>query len=333
MIEPALRRWLPIATLLSCLLPAGAGAQGPALLADASAWLSRIHAAASSGNYQGTMVFSAGGVLSSSRVWHYSVGNQTYEAVEALDGRQRRVVRHNDAVHTLWPQKRLAVVEKRETLAAWSTTPQTVDPQALDQYELRPDGTARVAGREATVFMLEPRDTLRYAQRLWADQASGLMLRADVIGSGAERPVLESTAFSEISIGVKPQPETVLQAIRDIDDYRVVRPQQKRTTLEAEGWTLARPVAGFSLAGCLRRGMETAGENEPVLQAVFTDGLTHVSVFLESYKPQRHRAEMRARQGATATVMTRRGEYWVTAVGDVPPATLELFAQAIERRR
>jgi len=332
-IDAALRRWLPVATLLSCLLPAGAGAQGASTLADARAWLSRIHAAASSGNYQGTMVFSAGGLLSSSRVWHYCVGDQTYEKLETLDGRQQRIVRHNDTVHTLWPQARVAVVEKRETLAAWSTTPQTVDPQALEQYEWQLHGTARVAGREATVFMLEPRDALRYAQRLWADQATGLMLRADVIGPGAERPVLESTAFSEIEIDVKAQPEAVLQTLRKIDDYRVVRPRQKRTTLEAEGWTLAQPVAGFRLAGCVRRGMETAGENEPVLQAVFTDGLTHVSVFLESYQPQRHRGEMQARQGATATVTQRRGEHWITAVGDVPPATLKLFVDAIERRR
>jgi len=162
-IDSALRRWLPVATLLSCLLPAGAGAQGSPL-ADARAWLSRIHAAASSGNYHGTMVFSADGALSSSRVWHYCVGDQTYEKLETLDGRQQRIVRHNDAVYTVWPQARLAVVEKREALGAWSTTPQTVQPQALDQYELRPNGSARVAGREATVFMLEPRDGLRYAQ-------------------------------------------------------------------------------------------------------------------------------------------------------------------------
>ena len=335
MTEPGLKRWLPIATLLSCLLPLGVGAQGNggALMADARAWLSRIHAAASSGNYEGTMVYSAGGALSSSRVWHYCVGEQVYEKQEALDGRQQRIVRHNDSVHTLWPQARVAVVEKREALGAWSTTPQTVDPQALDQYELRPDGSARVAGREATVFLLEPRDALRYAQRLWADQATGLMLRADVIGPGAERPVIESTAFSEIEIGVKPQPETVLKAIRRIDDYRIVRPRQKRTTLDAEGWALARPVSGFRLAGCLRRGMETAGENEPVLQAVFSDGLTHVSVFLEAYDAQRHRNEMQARQGATATLTRRRGDHWVTVVGDVPPSTLALFADAIERRR
>jgi sigma-E factor negative regulatory protein RseB len=333
--EPGLKRWLPIATLLSCLLPLGVGAQGNggALVADARSWIARIHAAASSGNYEGTMVFSAGGALSSSRVWHYCVGDQVYEKQEALDGRQQRIVRHNDSVHTLWPQSRVAVVEKREALGVWSTTPQTVDPRALEQYELRPDGSARVAGREATVFLLEPRDALRYAQRLWADQATGLMLRADVIGPGAERPVIESTAFSEIAIGVKPQPETVLKAIRRIDDYRIVRPRQKRTTLEAEGWALARPVSGFRLAGCLRRGMETAGENEPVLQAVFSDGLTHVSVFLEAYDPQRHRNEIQVRQGATATLTRRQGGHWVTVVGDVPPSTLPLFVDAIERRR
>ena len=72
---------------------------------------------------------------------------------------------------------------------------------------------------------------------------------------------------------------------------------------------------------------------EPVLQAVFTDGLTHVSVFVEPYRPQRHSAEMQARQGATTVVMARRGEHWITAVGNVPPATLTQFAAAFERLR
>jgi sigma-E factor negative regulatory protein RseB len=330
-------RWLRPAVLLNCLLPLASGAAGPVGVpqVDAQSWIARIHAAATTANYQGTMVFSAGGTLSSSRVWHYCVGDQTYERLDALDGRQQRILRHNEAVHTLWPQTRVVVVEKRETLAAWSTTPQAVDPQALEQYELRREGQARIAGREAAVVVLEPRDGLRYAQRLWADLATGLMLRADVIadGPGGARPLLESTAYSEIEIGVRPQPEVVLEAARRLDGYRVVRPQQRRTTLEAEGWTLARPVQGFRLAGCVQRGMETAGDDEPVLQAVFSDGLTHVSVFVEAYKPQRHRVEMQAQLGATGTMMQRRGAHWITAVGDVPPATLKLFADAIERRR
>jgi sigma-E factor negative regulatory protein RseB len=322
--------------LVACLLPPAARADLPAAAAQADArnWLARIHAAADSANYQGTMVFSAGGTLSSSRVWHYVVGDQTFERLEALDGRLQSIVRHNDEVHTLWPQARLAVLEKRQALAAWSTTPQAVEPQALDQYRLRRDGQARIAGRQAAVLLLEPRDALRYAQRLWADQATGLMLRADVIGVATDgtRPVLESTAYSEIAIGVRPQPEAVLQASRNLDAYRVVRPQRQHATLEAEGWVLARPVPGFRLAGCVWRGMETAGDQASVLQTVFTDGLTHVSLFIEPYRPHIHPGPLQLQQGATATLMLRRGEHWITAVGDVPPATLKLFADAVERR-
>ena len=331
-------RWVSVLALVSCALPSVAVATEPGATtpAEAKVWLERMRSAASSGNYQGTMVFSVGGTMSSSRVGHYTVGDQTYELLEALDGRQQRILRHNDAVHTLWPQSRVVVIEKRETRGAWSTTPQEVDPQALEHYEFRREGYARIAGRDTAVFLLEPRDVLRYAQRLWADRATGLMLRADVIGQASDgRQVLESTAFSEISIGVRPQPEAVLQPLRNprqLEGYRVVRPQQQNTELEAEGWALARPVRGFTLDRCVRRGIETAGEGAQVLQAVFSDGLTHVSLFIEPFKPERHRGELQAQQGATSTLMLRRGKHWITVVGDVPAATLKLFAAALELR-
>ncbi|MDP2007044.1 MAG: MucB/RseB C-terminal domain-containing protein [Rubrivivax sp.] len=337
------RSLLPLLALLSCLLPPAVRAAPEAAAlpaADARAWLTRIRGAANTANYQGTMVFSIGGTVSSSRVGHYAVADQTYEHLEALDGRQQRILRHNDTVHTLWPQSRVAVIEKREIRAAWSTTPQQVDPQALDRYEFRREGVARVAGRDALVLMLQPRDALRFPQRLWADEATGLVLRADVIGlpdgTVVAPAVLESTQFSEVAIGVKPRPDLVLQELRNarsLDGWRVVRPQQQRTELEAEGWVLQRPVSGFELASCVLRGMQTAGDQSPVLQAVFTDGLTHVSLFIEPFQPKRHRGELRAQQGATGTLMTRRGEHWVTVVGDVPAPTLKLFAEAVERRR
>ena len=340
-MTPAPRRWLPLLALASLLLPElaagapeGAGAGTPA---QAKAWLSRINLAATLGNYRGTMVFSAGGTMSSSRVGHYAVGEQVYEQLEALDGQQQRILRHNDAVHVVWPQARMRWVEKREIRAGWSTTPLEVDPRALEQYEFRHEGRARVAGREAAVILLEPRDALRYAQRLWADQATNLLLRADVIGQpagpGAPLPVLESTAFSEISIGIRPQPESVLQPLHSPDGYRVVRLQQIRTTLEAEGLTITRPVTGFRLVGCVKRGMETAGSEELVLQAVFTDGLALVSLFIEAFKAQHHQEDMQVLHGATATLATRRGDDWLTVVGDVPAATLKLFAASTERRR
>ncbi len=349
MATPVLRRVAPpvcwLAAVLLAAEPARAQTAAPAAptdiaipAAEARQWLARVQQAARTGNYEGTLVYSAGGQLTSSRVRHYHVGEQTFELLEAMDGRQHRIVRHNELVQTVWPGNRVAVVEKRETLPAWGTTPQAVDPLALDSYDLRLEGASRVAGRDAQVVRMQPRDMLRYAQRLWTDLATGLMLRADVLAQGGDarfdtRTALESHAFSEIALGVKPRPELVTQWINRLDGYQVTRPQQQRTTLEAEGWNVARPVKGFQLAGCLKRGMGTPGEGATVMQAVFTDGLTHVSVFVEPFQPDRHRQEVHAHRGATATLTARRDEHWITVVGDVPVATLRLFADAMERRR
>lgn len=357
----SLARWSSCAAL-ACL--AWPGALQAAEL-DARALLERMRMAASAGNYQGTMVFSANGSMTSSRVWHYSVGEQTFERVEALDGDLQRIYRHNDEVRTFWPQARVAVVERREALVGWSTTPQTVEPRALENYALRPEGEARVAGREAAVVLLEPRDVLRYAQRLWADRSTGLMLRADVLGPGGA--VLETTAFSEIEIGVRPNPDSVLQPMRRLDAaggerriegrqegrsaprsdllprsearaepaeaVRVLRPPLRRTQLDAEGWWLRQDVPGFRSAGCVQRTIQGGRDEVPVLQAVFSDGLTHVSLFIEPFRADRHRGPAQSQLGATRTVTRRVGEHWVTAVGDVPPETLKQFADALERRR
>lgn len=349
-----LGRWAPRAAL-ACLTLAVAplAAAEP----DARALLERMRSAASSSNYQGTMVFSANGSMSSSRVWHYRVGDQTYERLEALDGRQQRVYRHNDEVRTFWPQARVVVSERRETLVGWTTTPLAVDPRALESYALREEGEARVAGREAAVVLLEPRDALRYAQRLWADRSTGLMLRADVLGPG--NTLLETAAFSEIEIGVKARPEAVLQAMRHVEPpgerrpepraelrqglqprgearepaWRLVRPPQRRTQLEAEGWALRQAVPGFRLSGCVQRTIDTQHEEIAVLQAVFSDGVTHVSLFIEPFRAERHRGESQSQLGATGSVTRRVGEHWITAVGDVPAQTLMQFSEALERRR
>jgi sigma-E factor negative regulatory protein RseB len=331
---------LPLAALLVLVgsvlagtaLAAGASAVGaPASEPnDAGGWLARMHEAALKGNYRGTMVVSAGGVVSSSGVAHYSRGDQTYERVESLDGAQQRVYRHNELVHTVWPQSKEAVVERRSLPRLPGL--QAVEPRALEQYTLRLQGSERIAGREAQVLLLEPRDEYRFAQRLWADRASGLMLRADVLG--ARREVLESSAFSEVDIGVEPQPETVLSAMKNLEGYRVVHAKPVPTRLEAEGWQLDEGgVPGFTLKSCVKRPLVATANAEPVLQAVFSDGLTHVSIFIEPFDEKRHPNTMQAQIGATHTLMQRHGEHWLTVMGDVPPPTLHRFAKTLQRRR
>lgn len=326
--------WLPLAAAL-CWTPAFADPQDASAATDGRAWLERIRAAAKERNYLGTMVFTAADVVSSSRVGHFCIGDQTYERLEALDGRQQKVYRHNDVVHTLWPTSKLATIERRDALAEALGLPD-LDPRLNDHYEVRLVAHDRIAGRDAQVLMLKAKDKLRFAQRLWADTATGLMLRADVLGPGGK--VLESVAFSDVDIGGKPQRDSVLAPMKKLDGYRVVTLRPTPVQLESEGWTVGALPAGFKLAGCIRRGIgdpaEAAGPGAPsTLQAVFSDGLARVSVFIEPLDPARPRQPLMTQMGATHTLMRQRFErWWITAMGDVPPVTLKQLMGAIERR-
>jgi sigma-E factor negative regulatory protein RseB len=318
-----------------------AGRGEPAALAlpdagDVRAWLMRVHTAASQQSFQGTFVVSAAGSVSSARIAHFCVGADQFERIESLDGLARQVLRHNDTVYTFWPGARAVLIEQRDQVVTFPALLQAGDTRIDAFYEMRGQGMERMAGREAVVLQLRARDRLRFGLRLCADQATGLLLRVDVLGDQGE--VLESSAFSDVTIGVRPQPNTVLQAIKKLEGYRVLRPSLTPTRLEAQGWSLNQGVPGFEKVSCVRRplGSLPGDDREPaveVLQAIYSDGLTHVSLFIEPYAAARHRRPVLTAVGATHTLMRRQGDWWVTAVGDVPGATLREFAAALEYKK
>lgn len=310
----------------------------PVQRAEVRSWLLRIHEAAQQRNFRGTFVVSAGGQVSSSRIAHYCDGVNQYERIESLDGQMRRVFRHNDLVATVWPASKVAVLEHRETLRSFPALLHTDGDRLWDHYEMRQQGGERVAGHEADVLLVRPRDGYRYGYRLWAEKVSGLLLRAEVLNG--EEEVLESSAFSDVDIGVKPQPEAVIQPMKRLEGYRVDRPALSKTTYEQEGWVYKHKVPGFRHVNCVKRelGNEPAGRSagappHQLLQSIFSDGLAHVSIFVEPYDAGRHRAEMLMNMGATQTLSRRYQDWWITAVGEVPPTTLRLFVQGLERKK
>jgi sigma-E factor negative regulatory protein RseB len=302
---------------------------------QAAQWLTRMHNAARQANYQGTLVVSRGGQMMSSRVAHFCEGPQSFERVDVLDGQSRHVLRHNDQVLTVWPAQRTATLEERQ-VGSSAVGPQGVDARLLAYYDVMAEGRGRVAGHEASVLLLRPRDAWRFAQRLWLEQNSGLVLRSDVMAGDGQ--VLESTAFSDVALAVKPQPQQITAPMKRLDGLRVVRNTSSRTALDAEGWRLKSLVPGFQSVSCVRRTwqVESGAADSmgyPVLQAIYSDGLTHVSLFLEPQRAERQRPSGVMATGATHTLMTHTRMHDVTVIGDVPPATLKEFANALERVR
>jgi sigma-E factor negative regulatory protein RseB len=330
-------------TLFSALCGFVADGRAQATVADSfvegrevRSWLLRIHEAAGKRNFQGTFIVSGGGTMASARIAHYSEGANQFERIESLDGQQRHVFRHNDLVQTVWPASRVALIEQSQLMMSFPALLQAGDDRIVDFYEVKLQGTDRVAGHDANVLFVQPKDGHRYGYRLWSDKGSGLLLRSDVIGERGE--VLETSAFSDVQIGIKAQPESVLLPMKRLDGYRVIRPSMTATRLEAEGWTLREAAPGFRQASCVKRLMpgrdtDRDGDAAPVLQAIYSDGLTYVSLFIEPFNVQRHSRPMMTSLGATQTLMLRHGEWWITVLGDVPAATLKAFAKGLERSR
>jgi sigma-E factor negative regulatory protein RseB len=312
--------------------------QAPTAAQELHSWLSRIQEAATRRNFQGTFVVSAGGAVSSARISHYCEGESQFERIDSLDGEVRHVLRHNEVVLTLWPQEHVALIEQRDTLSSFPRLLDGGENRIADIYQMKLQHDERIAGREASVLLLAPRDAYRFKYRLWSDKSSALLLRADVLDE--KDNLLESSAFSDVAINVRSQPDVVLQPMRKLEGYRVVHPVFKPTRLENEGWSLRLNVPGFRQVSCVRRPLESGVPGEstgPAIEAVhtiFSDGLTQVSLFIEPFHAQRHKDDpMVSTLGATRTLMRRKGDWWITVVGDVPAATLEAFSDGLERKK
>lgn len=309
--------------------PAAAGT--PMTERSVAQWLLRLHEASRNRAYIGTLVVtSAGGQTSAARIWHVCDGTQQIERVETLSGTPRATFRRNDQVVTFLPEAKVARIERRESMALFPGLLRSGDHTLAEFYGARTQGSGRVAGHEADVVLLEPRDRLRYGYRIWSEKKTGLVLQLQTLDTDGR--LLDQVAFSELQLDAPVRMDKLAQMMAQTEGYRLEQVPLTPTTAAAEGWALKAPVAGFKPVSCYRRGGSAAGDG--MLQWVFTDGLASVSLFLEPFDRQRHGPEgVAALGGATQSLNRRVQDHWLTVVGEVPAVTLQAFAQALERRR
>jgi sigma-E factor negative regulatory protein RseB len=213
---------------------------------------------------------------------------------------------------------------------------QSTDNRIADYYKVRPEGSERVAGVEADIVLLVPKDTMRFGYRVWTEQKKGLVVKLQTLDTDGK--VLEQAAFSELQLDAPVKMDKLLQMMGKVDGYRVEKPVLVKTTASAEGWLLKAPVAGFKPLSCYKRPATAqlpagATSGEEPLQWIFSDGLASVSIFVEPFERQRHGQESSLSMGATQTITRQLDAYWVTVMGEVPMGTLKLFANGLERRK
>jgi sigma-E factor negative regulatory protein RseB len=278
---------------------------------DGLALLQRVAQGSRQLTYSGTFVYRSGGKVDTSRIAH-SLSD---------------VLRAGGEVRCFFPEEKLLIIENRASQRGFPSLLPAGLGSLPEHYSIRGGGQGRVAGLKSQAVLLEPRDELRYGHEFWMDAASGLLLKANLIGERGE--TLESFAFTQVKIGGALEQG----ALKPRFDSESVRVQQVRATEmkpEDMAWTFRTMLPGFRKVAAMRR--QTAPENPESLHVVFSDGLASISVFIEP-GGSGGEAEALATVGPVNVYRRQLGEYRLVVMGEVPALAVKRLGDGIERRR
>ncbi|WP_053214421.1 MucB/RseB C-terminal domain-containing protein [Pseudomonas sp. Q12-87] len=302
-------RAIPLFTLLLggwCAVPAYAG--------EAQDWLNRLSQAEQQQSFQGTFVYERNGSFSTHNIWHRVQDGKVRERLLQLDGSAQEVLRIDG--HTQCVSGSL--------IAGLGNTPDSaghaLDPQKLKNwYDLAVIGKSRVAGRQAVIVALTPKDQHRYGFELHLDKETGLALKSLLLNDKGQ--LLERFQFTRLTVGVPTEGDLQASA-----ECKAVTQDQAPTAVKA-AWHSDWLPPGFVLSSSTAR--KDPDTKVQVNSLMYDDGLARFSVFLEPLNGATA-TDTRTQLGPTAAVSRRlttpQGEMMVTVVGEIPIGTAERIA-------
>jgi sigma-E factor negative regulatory protein RseB len=301
----------------------------PAALAqDAADWLQRAATAARQLNYVGTIVYQHGGRIETSRLYHLQDGSGESEKLSNLDGPAREIIRNGEQVRCYYPDAKVIRVEPRSMHNAFpSLLPQQL-ATLTNYYQFRKAEVARIAGLETQAYVFEPKDGARYGHKMWADIATGLLLKARLLNERNE-PV-EQFAFSDIQIGVHLDRDATKPLFATVpDDWQVRESPAADVAPRETGWVVRDVPPGFTkIVEGFRR---LRGKPAQVAHIVYSDGLVAISVFVEPTPPTPQPVGL-SQQGGINVYSRQLDDYLVTVLGEAPGATVRQIAYSVARR-
>jgi sigma-E factor negative regulatory protein RseB len=153
--------------LIACAFAELAAAQ------DANALLNRAATAARLLNYTGTLVIAL--AASRRRGLHLNEGGKEFEKLVNLEGPAREVIRSDGEVRCYYPDAKVVRIEPRTFRNAFPSLSAQQQKALTEYYELRKAEVDRVAGLDVQAWVFEPKDGLRYGQKLWFERDRALL--------------------------------------------------------------------------------------------------------------------------------------------------------------
>ena len=324
-------RVIQIALLLLffCVLPATAK-DLPDSSEAALGWLKKVAEAPRNHNYQGTFIYYADEHMETSNIVHIVDETGEREKIEIMDGLQRIVVRNNDEMKCYLPESKMVVTERRWFRKFFpDILPRPYD-DLNDSYFVKKGKQERVSGYDGQVIILEPRDNLRYGQKIWVDIKTGLALKIAVM-DGDE--VIEQFAFAQLNVAEDVSSELLKSKYSEISvDWKTTNLIASIIENGALDWQVRNPPAGFKKVIEMKRHL--TGKLGPVDHIALTDDIATVSVFiepiLEGLPPPI--TGFYSSRGAINIYVLALEDHKITTVGEVPLETVKLIGDAVSKQ-
>lgn len=317
------------AVLLALVLLAGAQAASAGDAQQVREWLDRMALAVTNLTYQGTLVYLRGDHLEAMRIYHRNVDGRVQERLVSLSGPQREVIRDQESVRCIFPDQQSVLVDSRITEPWFPVIPPDQAANPTGRYAFKVGGVERIAGMDAQLVHIHPRDGLRYGYRLWLERNTGMLLKSALLDATGEP--LEQLMFTDIEIGAnisesELRPEAVQEGFVEVE-FPKSEPASRSTA--ADGWLVADLPAGFMLSG----HHHGSRDGRSMEHLVFTDGLASVSVYVEKIGESAVVLNGPSQLGPINMFGLLHEGHAITAVGEVPQATVEKMANSVRQRQ
>jgi sigma-E factor negative regulatory protein RseB len=322
---------------LSSLFTLALAMAGAAMAEEPGKWLERMNQALTTRNYDGTFSHWQGGKVEMLRILHRVHNGAVSERLVSLDGSGREFIRTGSNLACYLPDKRTVLVENRPAEESLLSGFPTINDQTASFYDLKEVAQTRLLGRDTHYITVTPKDEYRYGYRLWIDDKTAMPLKTQLCDTHGH--VIEQIVFASLTLASH-IPDAAFKPEVSTDGFQWLRSDStkepgKEANADPVVWDALKLPPGFKMT--VRKAQTMPGSNSPVDHLVFTDGLASVSVFVESTTITTSNAtagdeplDESARVGSSSAFSTVIDGHKVTAVGEVPPATVKFIANSVQ---
>ena len=318
-------RLSPIAVAVAWLALAGPALANPGK--DPHAWLEQMSVAMSQMSYQGTFVYVQDDDVVTMRITHVADDGGMRERLVSVSGAPREVLRDSKGVRWVLGEDQSVLADGTFQRSFFPELALTT-PEGADRYMVKLGGSERIAGQQAQIVKVLPRDNYRYGYSLWLEERSGLLLKWELIDS--DRKAMAKLVFTDIRMGSEVDLDE-LQPGGQLNRYKTVEsslPQGQSGAGDTPVWQPSRLPPGFKLTNARHFSEKGTGIYEHL---VYSDGLAAVSVYVETRDGSVSGAPGTSRLGTMHAYSRQNEEVAITVVGDVPALTVQFIGDAVER--